>query len=56
MPGLITAVSLYLPSCGVAAWQFGAERRVSPGAAAALGALPMLVHGYLIIFQHSRLF
>ncbi len=59
MPGLITAVSLYLPFCGVVAWQLGAQRRVSPRAltaAAALGALPMLVHGYLIVFRHSRLF
>ena len=59
MPGLITAVSLYLPFCAVVARQLRAERRVSSGAlatAAALGALPMLVHGYLIVFRHSRLF
>ncbi len=59
MPGLITAVLLYLPFCGAVAWQLGAERRVSPVAlatAAAIGALPMLMHGYLIVFRHSRLF
>lgn len=59
MPGLITAVSLYVPYCALLAWRLAAERRVSAGAlaaAAALGALPMLVHGYLIVFRHSRLF
>lgn len=57
MPGLITAVLFYIPyyswllvrSCrraGVAA----------PIIAALVGAAPMLLHGYLIIFRGSRLF
>ena len=59
VPGLATAVLLYLP---YSAWLFRKavqSRRVKVTglvAAALLGALPMLIHGYLIIFRGSRLF
>ena len=59
VPGLATAVLLYLPYY---LWLFiGAvkSRRVTfapLAAVAVLGSLPMLAHGYLIIFRGSRLF
>lgn len=59
VPGLVTAVALYLPF-GV--WVLGRIvqsrrlRGMTVAAVAVLGALPMLVHGYLIIFRGSRLF
>lgn len=59
VPGLVTAVALYLPF-GV--WvlrrivQSRRLRGMTVAAVAVLGALPMLVHGYLIIFRGSRLF
>ena len=59
VPGLATAVLLYLP---YSAWLFikaVQSRRVKVTGlvvAAVLGALPMLIHGYLIIFRGSRLF
>jgi hypothetical protein len=59
VPGLATAVLLYLPYYG---WFFARvvkSGRVKPVvlvAWAALGSLPMLIHGYLIIFRGSRLF
>lgn len=59
VPGLATAVLLYLPYY---AWLFVRvlkSRRVAAGlltAAATLGSLPMLLHGYLIIFRGGRLF
>jgi hypothetical protein len=59
VPGLVTAVILYLPYCGWVAWQLVRQRRVAPAplvAAAALGAIPMAVHGYRILFLGTRLF
>ncbi|HEX7957783.1 MAG TPA: HXXEE domain-containing protein [Pyrinomonadaceae bacterium] len=59
VPGLLTAVLLYLPFY---AWLFARalkERRGTAAvfaAAAAAASLPMLVHGYLILFRGSRLF
>lgn len=59
VPGLVTALLLYLPYYG---WFFiGAvkSRRVKVivlVVGAVVGSLPMLVHGYLIIFRGSRLF
>jgi hypothetical protein len=59
VPGLTTAVLLYLPYY---TWLFmGAvkSRRVRAAglfAGAVAGSLPMLAHGYLIIFRGSRLF
>lgn len=59
VPGLGTAIFLYLPYCGWIAWRVLRDRRIAPGfvaAAAALGAIPMAVHGYRILFLGSRLF
>jgi hypothetical protein len=59
VPGLVTAVALYLPFGVWLLRQMVRSRRLRAGtvaAAAVLGALPMLVHGYLIIFRGSRLF
>jgi hypothetical protein len=59
VPGLVTAVLLYLPYYS---WLFvrGAKsKRVGvPGliVATIIGAIPMLAHGYLILFRGSRLF
>jgi len=59
VPGLVTALLLYLPYY---CWLFTAaikSKRVAAVAllcAAALGSLPMLAHGYLILFRGSRLF
>lgn len=59
VPGLATAVLLYLPYY---AWLFTRavkSLRVKVTvlvAAAMLGSLPMLIHGYLILFRGSRLF
>jgi hypothetical protein len=59
VPGLATAVLLYLPYCGWVARHLLRRRRVAPGllvAAAVLGAIPMAVHGYRILFLGTRLF
>ena len=59
MPGLATAILLYLPFYGwiiASAIQWRRLPRAGVAAAAILGALPMLVHGYLIVFLGSRLF
>jgi hypothetical protein len=59
VPGLATAILLYLPYCGWVAAQVVRNRRVAPGllaTAALLGAIPMVVHGYLILFLGTRLF
>jgi len=59
VPGVITAVVLYLPYFS---WLFARgvkHKRLSVKAsivAAVIGALPMTVHGYLILFRGSRLF
>jgi hypothetical protein len=59
VPGLATAVLLYLPYCGWVAGQVVRSRPVAPGllaAAAVLGAIRMAVHGYRILFLGTRLF
>ena len=59
VPGLVTAALLYLPFCGWIAREVLRLRDVSrglAGLAAVLGALPMAIHGYLILFRGSRLF
>ena len=59
VPGLVTAVLLYLPFYGwviIRAVQLRRLPRSGMAAAALLGTLPMLTHGYLIIFRGSRLF
>ena len=59
VPGLVTAVVLYLPYFSWVALRVLRSRQVSPGlvaAAAVLGGIPMAVHGYRILFLGSRLF
>jgi len=59
VPGLATAILLYLPYCFWVTAQVVHSRRVTPGllaAAAVLGAIPMAVHGYRILFLGTRLF
>ena len=59
MPGLVTALLLYLPFYAWLVVRVIQLRRLPRGAvvaAATIGALPMLVHGYLIVFRGSRLF
>jgi len=59
VPGLVTAVLLYIPYY---LWLFVKalkSERVKPAGlfvAAVLGSMPMLIHGYLIVFRGSRLF
>ena len=59
VPGLVTAVLLYLPYYS---WLFvnGVKtKRVALAVmivVAVIGAIPMLAHGYLILFRGSRLF
>ena len=58
-PGVITATLLYLPAGILTLRAICREAGVRPASAAiaaALGAVPMLVHGYLIVFRGSRLF
>jgi hypothetical protein len=59
MPGVITAVLLYLPFYAWVVARAVRARRLPPGvvaAAALAGSAPMLIHGYLILFRGSRLF
>lgn len=59
MPGLVTAIALYLPFYGAVVNRIVRTRRLTPAGvavAAFIGALPMAVHGYLIVFRGSRLF
>ncbi len=59
VPGLATAILLYIPYY---CWLFMKAvkskrvRVVGLVAAVVLGSLPMLIHGYLILFRGSRLF
>jgi hypothetical protein len=58
-PGVITGTLLYLPYGVLLLHAVVRDLRVSAAAvasAAAVGAVPMLAHGYLIIFRGSRLF
>ncbi|HYU34544.1 MAG TPA: HXXEE domain-containing protein [Thermoanaerobaculia bacterium] len=58
-PGTVTAAVLYLPYFAVFFSVVLKRLRVPVGVAlvaTVLGALPMAVHGYLIVFRGSRLF
>ena len=57
--GLVTAVLLYLPYYGWVVARVVQSRRLRRSAVAGVataGALPMLVHGYLIVFEGGRWF
>lgn len=59
MPGLVTAIVLYLPYCVWVGTEAVRSGRVAPGlltAATVLGSTPMAVHAYRILFLGSRLF
>lgn len=59
VPGLATAVVLYLPYYFWLVIRAVKSRRITVAAltvGAVLGSLPMLAHGYLILFRGSRLF
>lgn len=59
VPGLATALFLYLPYGVWVARRIMRQHLVAPGlaaAAAVLGAIPMAVHGYRILFLGTRLF
>jgi len=59
VPGVITAVVLYLPYFSVLSVSVVKHKRLSVPAsilAAIIGGLPMAAHGYLILFRGSRLF
>lgn len=57
-PGVVTGVLLYLPFALLFTRAVARETR-APGlvlVAALAGAVPMVLHGYLIVFRGSRLF
>jgi hypothetical protein len=59
VPGVVTAVALYLPYVVTFFVRSARSRRLPVGGllvAIALGASPMVLHGYLILFRGSRLF
>ena len=59
VPGLATAILLYLPYYSwffINAVKSKQVKVTGLVVGAVLGSLPMLVHGYLILFQGSRLF
>jgi hypothetical protein len=59
VPGAVTAAVLYLPYFCWFIVRLVRARRVAAGAIVAagiVGAVPMLVHCYLILFERSRLF
>jgi hypothetical protein len=59
VPGLVTAIVLYLPFYSWIVRHVVRARRLSPAVVAVtaiVGAIPMCVHGFLILFQGSRLF
>jgi hypothetical protein len=59
VPGLVSATALYLPFHGWVAHAVVRARRLSALYVAVItlvAAVPMLAHGYLIIFRQSRLF
>jgi hypothetical protein len=58
-PGVVTGTLLYLPYGVLLLRKTVRDLELRPGVVlgtAALGGVPMLVHGYLIVFQASRLF
>ena len=59
VPGLATAILLYIPYYSwlfIRAVRTNRVKEVGLVIAAVLGSLPMLIHGYLIVFRGSRLF
>lgn len=59
VPGLATAVLLYLPyyfRLWTKAVKTGRVKASRAAACALVGSLPMLAHGYMILFRGSRLF
>ena len=59
MPGLVTAIILYLPFYFLVVLRLLRKRRLNLRmiiVVAILGSTLMLVHGYLIVFRGSRLF
>lgn len=59
MPGLITAIILYIPFYFMMIVKIIKARRINISLVigiAILGALPMLIHGYKILFLGDRLF
>jgi hypothetical protein len=59
VPGLVTAALFYLPYSFWLATKIMKSRRVKVSmliGAAVVGAIPMVVHGYRILFLGSRLF
>ncbi len=59
VPGLATAVLLYIPYYCWLLKKAVESERVNPAllfVAVRLGSIPMLIHGYLIVFRASRLF
>lgn len=59
VPGLATAILLYLPYYSwffIRAVKSKQVEIIVLAVGAVLGSLPMLIHGYLIIFRGSRLF
>jgi Protein of unknown function with HXXEE motif len=58
-PGVVTGTLLYLPYGALLLRKIIRDLGLKSGVvvgAAALGGVPMLVHGYLIVFRASRLF
>ena len=58
-PGVVTGALVYLPYGSLLLWRIVRDLRLHPVAVlgtAGVGAVPMLVHGYLIVFRASRLF
>lgn len=56
---MVTGTLVYLPYGVLLLRAIARDLRVRPAAvvgAAVIGALPMLAHGYLIVFRGSRLF
>ena len=58
-PGVVTGTLLYLPYGALLLQRIVRDLALKPGVVignATLGGIPMLVHGYLIVFRGSRLF
>jgi hypothetical protein len=58
-PGVVSGTLLYLPYGALLLQRTARDLGLSRGlvfGSAAIGGLPMLVHGYLIVFRASRLF
>jgi hypothetical protein len=58
-PGAITSAALYLPYFAWFLWLVIRQFKLGPIAVmmtVVLGSLPMLIHGYLIVFEGRRLF